>query len=177
MSRFATCESDCSEQRLDLVRAVAYDALIAAEQAARARTEALRSVVEELLRDQPQSGEWEARYRAVRADARDALRSAAIVDEPGIDVREPAEAATTWWCAECGGIDAPQPCLGICVWHEVEWVRSDAYESRRKDVLAVIEVERRVTALLRRVAWVTPREGQWERCWAALQAQATIVGW
>jgi hypothetical protein len=26
-----------------------------------------------------------------------------------------AEVAVTWWCPECGGLDAPQPCLGSCL--------------------------------------------------------------
>ncbi len=175
MSRFGSCELGCSEQRLDLVRAVAYDALIAAEPAARARAEVLRPVVEKLSHHQPRTGDFQARYLAVQADARDALRSAPTVDEPGVDVREPAQSATTWWCAECGGIDAPQPCLGICVWREVEWVRNDAYERRREEVLAVLETERRAGVLLRRLAWATPREGHWERSWQALLSEAQQI--
>lgn len=175
MSRFGTCESDCSERRLDLVRAAAYDSLAAIEETACARIDVLLPVVEELISGRPSSGEWEEAYRAMQTRAREALRSAGTVEGPKVDVREPAEAATTWWCARCGGIDAPQPCLGICVWREVEWVEGTVYERRRKHVIAVLESDSCVADLLRRLAWATPRQGHWEHSWAALQAEAREV--
>ncbi|HEY2650492.1 MAG TPA: hypothetical protein VGI50_01135 [Solirubrobacteraceae bacterium] len=70
------------------------------------------------------------------------------------------------------GIDAPPPCSGICVWREVEWVDHYAYKRCRERVLSVLEAERRVRGVLFRLAWVRPREGEWERSWAALQAEA-----
>ena len=87
----------------------------------------------------------------------------------------PLECATVWWCAECGGIDAPQPCLGICVWRRVEWVNVTSYLEQRAAAHAERDTERRLRALVRRIASVTPRAGHWERGWRALEAQAQEV--
>lgn len=172
MNRFGYCELGCSERRRDLVRAVAYDVLVAAEDAARMRIEVLAPVLEHLLGADPTEPGWEAVYRQAQAQARQARRSAARVDQPTVDLSEAAEAATTWWCAECGAIDSPQPCLGICVWREVEWVDRDVYDRGREQTIAVLNTERRLQGLVRSLAWSTPRENQWERSWDALRSQA-----
>jgi hypothetical protein len=108
----------------------------------------------------------------VQDRARSALRRYSGADEEEVELQEPAEPATTWWCAECGGIDAPQPCLGICIWRPVEWVNRAVYEQQRERVLAARATELRMSRLLRRLASVTPRHGQWERGWRVLQAEA-----
>jgi hypothetical protein len=43
---------------------------------------------------------------------------------------------------------------------------------QRAGTLAERDTERRLRALVRRVASVTPRAGQWERGWRALEAHA-----
>lgn len=80
--------------------------------------------------------------------------------------------AITWWCARCGGLDAPQPCLGICIWHEIDWVTKDIYEQRRAELQAIHETERRLRRVVLHLAWVTPRTGQWELTWHTLRAAA-----
>jgi hypothetical protein len=79
--------------------------------------------------------------------------------------------ATTWWCAGCGGIDAPQRCLGICVWRPVEWVNRTRYSEERACALAQLDTERRLRQLLRRIAFVTPRAGQWRALLAPARGQ------
>ena len=112
---------------------------------------------------------------AGRAAYRASQRAALAVlsrHESHDDSDEPAEHVTTWWCAECGGIDAPQPCLGICVWRPANWVNRTAYEAARSRAAGERDVERAMVGVLRRVACVTPREGHWERNWRALHADA-----
>ena len=167
MGRFGTCEIGCSEQKLELVRAAAHDSLEAFRSAARARRAAFVTVVEKLASRQP-TGEWETAYRSLQDDARAALRRHPDPEDK-IDWDEPAEPATTWWCAACGGIDAPQPCLGICVWRQVEWVSRSRYEQARERALSEREQERRLRQLLRRIASTTPRPDHWEDTWHALQ--------
>jgi hypothetical protein len=87
-------------------------------------------------------------------------------------LEEPIEFATTWWRAARGGIDAPQPCLGICVWRDVEWVNRTRYLEERARILAERDTERRLRGLVRRVASVTPRAGHWELGWRAIEGQA-----
>jgi hypothetical protein len=172
MGQFGTCDTGCSEQKLELVRAAVHDSLAVLGSSADARAEALGPIAEELAWHQPTGEDSEAAYRAVQDRARSALRRYSGADEEEVEVREPAEPTTTWWCAECGGIDAPQPCLGICIWRPVEWVNRAVYEQQRERVLAARGTELRMSRLLRRLASVTPRHGQWERGWRVLQAEA-----
>ena len=76
--------------------------------------------------------------------------------------------STTWWCPRCGGVDAPQPCLGICVWRPFEWVAAEDYEQARSQLGDALDEERGLRELLRRAATITPRPGWWEHGWAAL---------
>jgi hypothetical protein len=127
---------------------------------------------EELASHPPGAGACESAYRSLRDAARITLRRHPEIDALDVDWDERVEFATTWWCAGCGGIDARQPCLGICVWRPVEWVNPTRYSEERACALAQLDTERRLRRLLRRIAFVTPRVGQWERCWRLLKAQA-----
>jgi hypothetical protein len=175
MGRFGTCDGGCGEQKLELVPADQYDALAALASSARVRAEAFGVVVEELALRQPGAEEWELAYRSLQDIARIALRRYPEVDAEDVDWDEPVEFATTWWCAGCGGIDAPQPCLGICVWRSVEWVNGIRYLEQRAGALVERNTEQRLRGLVRRVAFVTPRAGHWERGWRAFEAQAQVM--
>jgi hypothetical protein len=172
MQHPGTCETGCREQHLDLVRAAAYDELVAVRRGARACTDAFRAVVEEFACLQPAAGQYESTYRSVQHQARTVLHR--FPDPPLQEqvLRGPTEPATTSWCAECGGIDAPQQCLEFCIWRSVEWVTHTSYQQER--MLAVSEwlIESRLRELLRRIASVTPLDGEWPRSWRALQAEA-----
>ena len=172
MSEFGTCDTGCSEHKLELVRAAVHDSAAVLGSSAHARAEAFRSVVAELAWHQPAGEDWEGAYRALQTKARANLRRYPSVDGQDIEFEEPAEPITTWWCAECGGIDAPQPCLGICIWRSVEWVNRAVYEHQREHSLAERAAELRLRGLMRRVTLITPRDGQWERGWHVLQVEA-----
>jgi hypothetical protein len=170
MSRPGTCEMGCREQRLDLVRGAAYDELAAVIAASSVAVQELLPIAEQLASEHPEG--YETAYRSVQDRARAALLRCADVSGRDDVLAEASEPATTWWCPQCGGIDAPQECLGICVWRPVEWVGADAYRHQREHALSERAIESRLRALARRVVSVTPREGQWERCWLALQTEA-----
>jgi hypothetical protein len=172
MGEVGTCETGCSEQRLELVQAVEYDALAALRTRAQTQAQAFLAVAQELARQQPAAGELEPAYRSLQSAARAELRRHRDLEEQDIDLEQPAEPATTWWCPRCGGIDAPQPCLGICIWRPIEWVNRSLYEQERDRALRERERERRLRELLRRVAWITPQAGQWERGWQTLRTDA-----
>jgi hypothetical protein len=172
MSQPGTCDRGCSEQKLELVPAGSHDRLTALAASARIGAEVFRAIAEELASRQPGPDEWEAAYRSVQEAARLSLRRRPEVNAPDLDRDEWPELATTWWCAGCGAIDAPQPCLGICIWRRVEWVNAILYERERARALAERDTERSLRLLLHRVASVTPRVGQWELGWRALAAQA-----
>jgi hypothetical protein len=132
MGQFGTCAAGCSEQRLELVPAAAHESGVAMGSAARARAEAFRLIAEKLATADPATTGFESAYRSIQHDARNALRRHPDPGSAGIDLEQPAEAVITWWCPECGGLDALQDCLGICVWRRVEWVRRSMYEDERK---------------------------------------------
>ena len=175
MSRPGTCETGCAEHKLVLIRAAALDALTNAERQILANTTALASPAEHLLDRRTATEGWLAAFASVQEQARTALRSAP--DDPAVaaELDTPAEPAVTWWCNRCGGIDAPQPCLGICVWRTVEWAHDSTYEDVRERVLAERRTEQRLRALLRGLACTTPHHGQHERSWRAFAAGAAAA--
>lgn len=175
MATFGTCEGGCREQRRDLVRAAAAESVSGIASDAHVRADALRAIAEQLATVQPALGEWEAAYRVLQQSARLALQQHPRPDSNDSALDEPAAVATTWWCPKCGGIDAPQPCLGICIWRPIDWVDKDVYEHERERALAEDQAERRLRQLLRRIVAVTPRSGHWERGWRALQQEARLV--
>jgi hypothetical protein len=172
MEEFGTCDTGCSEQKLELVRAAAYDSLTTATANARARAVTFGELVATLARQHPSVGEFEAAYRSAQQAAREHLRRHPDLDAPNIDAEEPPEAATAWWCPKCGGIDAPQPCLEICIWRPIEWVNRNLYEQERERSLSERKREHRLQQLLCHVAWVTPHPDQWERSWRLVHAEA-----
>jgi hypothetical protein len=72
-----------------------------------------------------------------------------------------------WQCAGCGRIDDPKPCVGVCRDEKVEYVLAAEHDARMKELLALVRV----------IATTTPRDGEWERSWRALQERGrALVG-
>jgi hypothetical protein len=67
-----------------------------------------------------------------------------------------------WECIGCGRIEDPQPCVGICQDRKAEYVLASAHDEA---VAALVK-------LARAIALTTPREGECQRHWRALQEQA-----
>jgi len=166
------CADDCSERNLELVRADDYDQLTRAAAACRARILGLRPVVAELARTEPGPGEPKAVYQALQQSARSALRRFRPAPADRDDPLSPADTVVVWRCQDCGGLDAPQPCIGVCIWRPAVWVDATWHESVRMRAAADREGERSLTGLLGRLAFATPRAGQWEQSLRALQLQA-----
>jgi hypothetical protein len=70
-----------------------------------------------------------------------------------------------WECTGCGRIDHPQPCVGICSDRKAELVRAADYRLAEAHIA-------RLEAVLRRIAFTMPRDGEWESAWRALQRSA-----
>jgi hypothetical protein len=77
-----------------------------------------------------------------------------------------------WQCIGCGRIEAPQPCIGICQDRKVQFVYVDDYAEAVQQAQAAIESADALKALVRQIALTTPRNGEWESCYRALQGQA-----
>ena len=79
------------------------------------------------------------------------------------------EIVKAWQCIGCGKIDAPQTCVGICQDRKVELV----YAHEHREAMAGAQTAlREMETLIRQLAWTTPREGEWERSYRALQERA-----
>jgi len=80
-----------------------------------------------------------------------------------------------WQCIGCGKIEAPQTCIGVCQDRKVQFV----YASEHEEVLAQAHHAQHravvLEALVRQLARTTPRNGEWERSYLALQSQARHV--
>ena len=172
MRQDRSCPGDCSEGRIELVSGGDHDELNRAAAACRSRIQGLWPVVAELARAEPGPGGWKSAYEALQQAARSALRrfepAAAGQDDP----LSAADTVVVWRCRDCGGLDAPQPCLGVCIWRAAAWVDATWHESVRSRAAADREAERSLAGLLGRLAFATPRAGQWERSLRALQRQA-----
>ncbi|TAK82517.1 MAG: hypothetical protein EPO20_20835 [Betaproteobacteria bacterium] len=69
-----------------------------------------------------------------------------------------AERMKAWQCIGCGRLEAESTCIGICQDRPVELVYASDY----------MELE----TLVRQLAVTSPREGQWEQSYRALQKRA-----
>lgn len=85
------------------------------------------------------------------------------------------ERVKAWQCIGCGKIEAPQTCIGVCEDRKVEFV----YAFEHAEVESQLQAARRqvevLGALVRQIAHSTPRNGEWERSYLALQAKAKAV--
>ena len=86
------------------------------------------------------------------------------------ETRPVAERVEVWQCIGCGKIEAPQPCIGVCRDRKAQLVYAEEYDG----LLAEADALR---AIVRQIATISPRPGECERTWLALQARArTILG-
>lgn len=73
-----------------------------------------------------------------------------------------------WRCIGCGKVDAPRPCIGVCQDRPVELVQAGDYDALRA---RAEELE----AFAKLIAHLTPRAGEWEASWRALQGKAQAL--
>ena len=158
-SRAAECPEGCSDVPLDLVDAGDLQALSAATEAREVRIVALRELAHTLAAGAPVS------WTALRDRARAALRLPAP-DMPDIEVIQ------AWGCPRCGRIDAPQPCLGICVRRPGTVADVREYRQLAPRAATVAAADKALTRLARLLLTVTPRPGREDATLAALCAQA-----
>ena len=63
----------------------------------------------------------------------------------------------------------------MCIWGPADWVDAALDEPQRSRATVDREVEQSLAGLLRRFAFTTPRDGEWERSWRAFQSQARLA--
>ena len=70
-----------------------------------------------------------------------------------------------WQCIGCGKLERTESCVGVCTDRKVEMV----YAADHADALLRIEA---LEEIVRRLATITPRNGEWEANYRALQSHA-----
>jgi hypothetical protein len=175
MRTFSACGNGCDERPVELVSAGDYDALIASAAACRERLGLLLAPVDVLSSGEDDALEWRAVYLAARMAARTALANWRATNHQPAVTAAPLETVTVWRCQDCGGLDAPQPCIGVCKWYASEWI--DALQVDRAARMASDDedTERRLVGLLGRLAHSTPHDEDWERSVRALRAEAQSI--
>lgn len=78
-----------------------------------------------------------------------------------------------WQCIGCGRLEAPRPCIGVCRDRRIKLVDAIQHENALAELASVRQDLERLLMLARRLAHVTPRPGQWERSYRALQREAS----
>jgi hypothetical protein len=158
-SHSAECPDGCTDQALDLVDAGALAALAGRAEALEVRVAALRDVAHTAAADAPPG------WSVLRERARVALRLPVPV-EPEIEIIE------AWGCPVCGRVDAPQPCLGICVRQPGEVADAAEYRPLTRRTEQAATADRALERLVRLLATVTPRPGREELTLAQVRSQA-----
>jgi hypothetical protein len=82
------------------------------------------------------------------------------------------ERIQAWQCIGCGRIEGAQPCVGICQDRKAEFVHASDHD------VALAQARRQLeplSALVRLIAHTSPRAGECERTWLALQQRARRV--
>jgi hypothetical protein len=175
LREFATCEGVCRERKLELVSGGDYDELAIVAAACRVRIQGFLPVVEELAGAAPRQADWRVLYESLRGRARVLLKAAGPQAREAIGATSSVQTTVIWRCPDCGGLEATQPCIGICMWRPLDWVEARAFEKERARALRDVELERSLFGLLTRLANVRPRDDEWERNARAFQAQARHI--
>jgi hypothetical protein len=171
----ATCEAVCSERKCELVSGGDYDDLAGATAACGVRIRGFLPVVQEMAHAAPGQGDWEVLYESLQGRARALLTAAGPRAAQVIAAMSSPETMVVWRCPQCGGLEATQPCIGVCIWRALDWVAATAFERERARALQEIELEHSLLSLLRRLANVRPRDDEWERNTRVFQAQAQHI--
>lgn len=79
---------------------------------------------------------------------------------------------TAWQCIGCGRIEGPQSCIGVCQDRKVEFVYASELDSTLAELACVRREAEALAVLVRQIAHTTPREGEWEHTYRALQSRA-----
>ena len=85
------------------------------------------------------------------------------------------ERISAWQCIGCGRIEGAQPCVGICQDRRAEFVHASDYDEALAQLAAARGHAGALLGLTRQLAGTTPRAGEWERSYRALQARARLA--
>jgi hypothetical protein len=170
------CMGVCDYHKMEVVRSVDYAELFEEASEIMEQLNKLTALAHRIADLPQQESERENSYRALRDCARNLLRE---INPEGKEqqnrITEPAESLPVWLCHACRQIEAPQTCLGVCIRPIQEYVRARHYDELMEQVTVAAGRVQKLRALVWRLAWVSPRPGQWQRASQAFQNEALAV--
>ncbi|RTL66676.1 MAG: hypothetical protein EKK41_18070 [Hyphomicrobiales bacterium] len=104
--------------------------------------------------------------------ARTAMKLNARPDIPVSRSLEPDPYFEIERCAICGAVEAPQPCIGVCIRKVGEFVLRAHHDTLACEVARFSAYCEAAFTLLRRMCSVTPRDGHWRTNLESFRAEA-----
>lgn len=83
-----------------------------------------------------------------------------------------SEYINAWECIGCGKLEALADCVGICQDRRVQVVHASRYEEAKAQAEYLRRRSEALEGVVRQIAGITPRNGEWERSYRALQERA-----
>ena len=161
-SHDAQCADGCTDLPLDLVDVDDLVAIATRAEALEERVAQLRATARGLVEDEPVD------WTAVQERARAAVLIA-VFEAPEVDVIE------GWGCPRCGRVDAPRPCLGICIRRPGLVADVAEYREYAGQAERAAEADRTLSAFAHLVAGVCPRPGHEQQTVESLRARARAL--
>ena len=82
------------------------------------------------------------------------------------------ETLKAWECIGCGRLESSQPCIGVCRDRPVELVYAQEHARVLQELQRVEERSAALEAIVRHLAWTSPRPGRAEETLTALRERA-----
>ena len=158
-SHEAQCADGCTDRPLDLVDVDDLVAIATRAEALEERVAALCETVRALAEDDPVD------LTVVQERA----RAAVLIAVP--EAPEP-EVIEGWGCPRCGRVDAPQPCLGICIRRPGLVADVAEYREYADRARSLAGTDRALTAFAHVVGGVRPRPGRERQTVESLRSRA-----
>jgi hypothetical protein len=176
MGNSSPCMGMCDYHKLEVVRSVDYAELLHDATVITEHLKKLTALAHRIAGLPEEESERENSYRMLRNCARGLLREINPTGKAQQNhVTEPAEGLRVWLCHACGQIEAPETCLGVCIRPVEEYVRAKHYNELMEQMTVTAGQVQKLCALARRLAWVSPRPGQWQLASRAFQHEALVV--
>ncbi len=168
MGNAAECLGACDFRKLDVVSAQEHADLLERLAAITDHVEGLTAIAREIAALAEPARDFERGYRELQTRAREILRSTVVAE---INADAESDRSVVWLCACCGQVEAPQPCLGVCIRRDGEFVRGGDHDKLAAAFGSAHRTAKILTAFVRRFAWVSPRAGQWRQTRDAFRRQ------
>jgi hypothetical protein len=175
MGNFAGCADGCRMESAEVVPVEVFADLLSQREALAEKADLLAPLIERVRAPLPACGDPERAWRSLKDDvckARTAMKIDASPDIAAPGSLEPDTYFEIERCAMCGAVEAPQPCIGVCIRKVGEFVLREPYDALAEDVERLASRCDAVATLVGRICRVAPRDGQWRANLEYFRAEA-----